>query len=361
MSEKPSPDFPLFPHRNGQWAKKIGGRLKYFGPWSDPEAALARFLEQTQAPTVFTVTAACELFLDAKSQAVALGEISERTFKEYVASCKRFVGVIGRNTPVSDLGPRTFETFQIERSQVLGVVAIGNEITRIRSVFRWLHQAQHVREPINFGPDFKKPGARVLRRHRRQQGKKLFDQDQIHRLLGEAGLQMRAMILLGINCGFGNTDCATLPLDALDLDGGWIDFPRPKTEVDRLCPLWPETADALRTWVARRPKPRPEAEGRVFVTGAGRPWDHSSNPVAKRFRFLLIWAEIPKGGFYWLRHTFETVGGGSKDQVAVNAIMGHVDSSMAAVYREEIEQDRLRAVTDHVRAWLFREAAETVE
>ena len=34
-------------------------------------------------------------------------------------------------------------------------------------------------------------------------------------------------------------------------------------------------------------------------------------------------------GYYTLRHKFETVAGESKDQVAVNAIMGHVDNSMA--------------------------------
>jgi integrase len=56
--------------------------------------------------------------------------------------------------------------------------------------------------------------------------------------------------------------------------------------------------------------------------------------------------------FYALRHTFETIGGDSRDQVAVDAIMGHSRDDMASVYRERIGDDRLRAVVEHVRVWL---------
>jgi len=56
------------------------------------------------------------------------------------------------------------------------------------------------------------------------------------------------MILLGINCGLGNGDCGNLPLRALDLGHGWVDFPRPKTGIPRRGPLRPETVEAQRGW-----------------------------------------------------------------------------------------------------------------
>jgi hypothetical protein len=33
---KPRPDFALFAHATGSWAKKVNGKLLYFGPWNDP-------------------------------------------------------------------------------------------------------------------------------------------------------------------------------------------------------------------------------------------------------------------------------------------------------------------------------------
>src|SRR6185437_4883774 len=77
------------------------------------------------------------------------------------------------------------------------------------------------------------------------------------------------MILLAVNCGFGNNDCGTLPMSSVDLETGWVDFPRPKTAIHRRCWLWPETIAAIKA----RPKPKDrEHSGLVFLTRRGASW-----------------------------------------------------------------------------------------
>ena len=66
-------------------------------------------------------------------------------------------------------------------------------------------------------------------------------------------------------------------------------------------------------------------------------------------------------GFYALRHTFRTVADRTKDQPAIDHIMGHARDDMASLYRERIEDDRLKAVVNVVRMWLWPAATEIVQ
>jgi len=190
----------------------------------------------------------------------------------------------------------------------------------------------------------------------------MLEAADVKKIIDAAKPQMRAMTLLGINAGFGQTDLATLPVAAVNLDTGWMDFPRPKTGIQRRVPLWPETVAALRAISEHRPTPLDEDDaGLVFLTSHGRRWvrlNEKGSPndeIGKAFAKLLTHLSLKRPGlsFYALRHTFETIGGEARDQVAVNSIMGHADESMAAVYRERISDERLLAVTNHIRQWLF--------
>jgi integrase len=168
---------------------------------------------------------------------------------------------------------------------------------------------------------------------------------------------LRAMVLLGVNAGYGNADCGTLPRSALDLTGGWVNYFRPKTGITRRCPLWPETVAAIREALAARPEPKGDTDADlVYVTVRGGSWHKATddNPISKETRKLLDALGI--GGnknFYALRHVFETIVGEAKDQIAVDQVMGHAKDDMASTYRERVGDDRLRAVAEHVRGWLF--------
>ena len=370
--KKPHKDFPLFPHATGRWAKKIRGKFHYFGKWDDPQAALNLWLEQKDDLLAgrrprnksdgLTVADLCNRFLTSKKRLLENEEIGSRTFRLYLTACKRIVDAFGRTWAVEELQAEDFERFRSELTKGRGPVALGNEIRYVRMVFKYAADAGLIDRPVRIGPDFKMPSKRILRQNRVASGPRMLEADQIRATLAATDQTLRAMILLGVNCGLGNTDLSCLPFSALDLDDGWLDYPRPKTGVERRCPLWPETVGALRASIVASPTAKDDADsGLVFITKYGRRWVKTSDAgspddaIGKEFSKLLTRLGMKRRGlnFYALRHTFEAIAGDSKDQVAVNAIMGHVDTSMAATYRERISDERLQAVVDIVRAWLW--------
>jgi integrase len=372
---KPYPEFPLTAHPAGYWCKKIRGKIHYFGPWSDPDGALKKYLEQKDDlhagkkpradPEGTTVKDVCNAFLNHKQALVGSGELTERMWGEYKEACDLLVSSAGKTRLVTDLAPDDFATLRRKMAKRWGPVRLGNVIGRIRSVLKYAHDAGLVATPVRFGPGFVRPSKKVLRQHRAQQGPKLFTADEIRRMIDAADVQIKAMLLLGINAGYGPADCAKLPLTALDLERGWLDYPRPKTGIPRRCPLWPETVAAIGVALANRPEPKdPQGAGLVFLAARGRSWhkERGGSHVARKVGNLLRKVGINgrKGlGFYTLRHVFRTVADESKDQPAVDFIMGHEVPHMSAVYRETISDARLKAVTDHVHAWLFPPQAPT--
>jgi integrase len=377
--DKPYAEFPLFPHATKRWAKKIRGKLVYFGPWADPQAALDRFLQQKddlfagRVPRVqgdgLTIADLSNRFLTTKRHALTAGELSMASWKDYHATCERLVEAFGKARLVEDLRPEDFEKLRAGFAKTWGPVRLGNEVNRVRVVFTYGFKNGLIEKPILFGEAFKRPNKKTLRKERAKKGPRMFEDAELRKLLTEAKQPLKTMILLGINCGYGNADVGGLTLNHLDLDTGWATYPRPKTAIDRRCPLWPETIKALREWLAARPKPaKPVCAGLVFLTHKGDSWakegyidadgkprNASDNPVSKESAKLLKRLDINGNrNFYCIRHTFLTVAEEqSRDFPAVRFIMGHADSSISDHYRERIGDDRLRAVAEAVRSWVF--------
>lgn len=358
---------PLFWHAAGGWAKKIRGKLHYFGRVSHADALAVYEQEKNdlhagrapraeQAAEQLTVRLLCAKFLAWKLHLKDAGELSPHTLSKYSDACKLLMNVLGRGRLVSDLRPDDFEKLRKRMARTWGPVRIGNFVNAIRTVFNY-GVKNGLMAPIVYGEGFRRPSKKTLREHRQSKGLKMFEAAELRGMLDKARQPLRAMLLLGINCGFGNSDVGNLPQSALDLAGGWVTYPRPKTAIERRIPLWPETVEALREWSCERPEARkPEHAGLVFITAKGGCWARQEldSPVSKETAKLLKACGLNgHRGFYCLRHTFQTIGDNAGDFIAVRKIMGHATDDIGDVYRERVPDDRLQRVTDHVRGWLF--------
>jgi integrase len=363
--------FPLWWHPRGGWTKKIRQRLHYFG--QDRDAALAEYvrtradLEAGRVPRPkldggITVADLCNQFLTAKRLKVDAGELSGRQWSEYHAICDRLCSQFGKERIVADLRPEDFGELRAEAAERLGVFALAKFVQMVRTVFIFAFERGLIDVPMRYADSFDKPPRRAARLAREDAGSKMIDAATAWKLIDAADVQLKAMILLGLNCGYGNGDCATLNRSMLTDRPGWLAYRRNKTGIARRCPLWPETMKALEAVRKVRPEPIDKADAdAVFLTRQGRRYvrfDETTDVRRDSIRDAILrtakraGVELP-GGFYLFRHVHRTVADGAKDRTACDLIMGHHDPSQAATYLEGVDDSRLEAVANHVRAWLL--------
>jgi integrase len=372
--KKPRPEFPLYPHRNGQWAKKIRGKLYYFGSWNAPDAALAKYLDERddlqagrvprRSPDAVTTGDLVNLWLEQADHRREAGDITARTFNDYRNIGALIVQELGRNIPAEQIQPSDFAGLRNRVAVRYAPSGLNKTITVVRMIFRWGWESGLLSVLVKHGPNFKGASKRQMRERRNAAVKRLFSAEEFRIILDNCSPVMRAIVLLAINCGLGNSDLAAMREE--HLEGEWLNYPRTKTAIPRRIRLWPETLDAIN--YARTVRPEPIADGDadiLFLTINGGRWTwhergSTNDEIAKQFAKLLkrLGLYEKRRTFYALRHTLQTIGDEVRDPVAVMAVMGHADNSMSAVYREHVGDDRLQAVTDHVRAWLFDEPME---
>lgn len=372
---KPRADFPLFPHGSGRWCKKVRGKFFYFGKVADDpkgEAALELWLSQRDeilagrkprpADGKVSLRHICNIFLTYKEKLVEAGEIKQTTWDDYYRTAARMIRVLGGSTAAVHLDAEDFGRLREDIAADWGPVRLGNEIQRVRSFFRYGYESGLLAVPVRFGPGFKKPTAKTLRLARAARGPLMFSPAELRSILEAAPVAIRPMAYLGLNGGLGASDCALLPVEAIDLAGGWLDYPRVKTGVPRRVCLWGETAAALKEWLAVRPEPKnPDHARLAFITPRGLSYAGAGKQthwrVSGEFAKVLKTAGLqrPGRGFYTLRRVFQTVGEACGDFSAVAAIMGRVprQNDMGSIYRQAVGDDRLRAVVDYVHDWLF--------
>ena len=352
-----SDKFPLTLHPTGQFCKKIKGKLYYFG--NDKKVALQRYLEQAaylhsgkrakpNFPNNLSLKTLCNLYLDHQESRAVIGEIKLRHVYDQTSLLRDFVRFIGPSRMVSIISTIDLQNYRqklIKTSKAPNTV--NNRIAAVKAMYNWAFD----NEIVDNIPNLKA----IKKITNPKKEKPTFSAPQIHKLFGSADIQMKAMIWLGLNCGFGCTDCAELQWKNLDLENGRVCFPRGKTGISRDLPLWPETAQALRKV--------PQLGELVFYTARGNPWVRAiqsvgrdgkekytkEDAVSKQFSKLMKKARIrsEKGvGFYTLRRTAATLAAESGDPFALQKLLGHTDVKMASTYVQNISKQTDRVVNN---------------
>jgi hypothetical protein len=251
---KPWPDFPLTVHPNGQYSKKIRGRVHYFGPQSaGPDAAVALYHKQKDflyaglaVPVEGeTVADLLNVFIGRKEQAVEQGELSQVSLDEYVCTTDVMAATLGRTRSLNGITPndllRLRKALQQGKTKVLGVAAFKRRLTLARIVCKFSNE--EFGTSIRYQTPLAAPPKKLLRERRAAVGERLFSAKELRDLIAKTDPHMKAVIYLGINAALGPADCVALTTDKIA--DGFVNFPRPKTGVLRRCPLWKETQEAI--------------------------------------------------------------------------------------------------------------------
>lgn len=355
----------LWQHKSsGHWCKTIKGKRHHFG--KDKDAALEEWYRVKDALLAgrarpakggFELADACNYLLTRKRQKVEAGELSHVHWEDIKTMCEYVIDHWGRHRTLESIGPDDFGELRAKMMKRWAPGGMKQRMHNIKLIFNFAWKNGKLREQVRWGDQFSVPSQKVVRKAAEKRGPKLFTAEEIRTLLDRATPHMRAFILLGVNCGMGNKDIAML--ERRHIQDGWMTKPREKNGTPRRAKLWPETIAAIEEARANQPTTKGEWKDLLFLSPYRNPWSDPNSrncSMSNIFRRLAQEAEVWKRNaktFYALRHVFATVAGESRDQVAVDYVMGHCDGSIASVYRESVSDERLEAVSSVVHDWLF--------
>lgn len=359
-----NPDFPLSYHKaSKQFYKTYKGVRYYFG--GDPAEAKQRFDEEwsfivrglpVPDHVGMTVGELVNEWLDDRLKDADKGKIEMGTWNKYARWGAFSIQKLGRHIAVEALKPADFIALHkaiMEKTD--GSPAVGRDaIVVARMPWKWGVDNGKI-EHVALGSRFKGPPKSEMRIRRFERGRQTYTPAEIHKMLSTALPYMRAAILLGINGGYTQAEIVNMKSAWVDLDAGIIDHLRSKTAMLRRVTLWPETIEAIKAMPSGNRKA--SAKDLVFAAKDGGAYvDSATNAIAQAFRRLMVKhkVKLEQSGFGKLRATHRTVADGANDANASKLIMGHaLGQGVEEHYIRSIDDDRLRAVTDHVRAWLF--------
>jgi integrase len=351
-----SDKFPLTLHPTGQYCKKIKGKTYYFG--SDKKDALQRYLDQAtylhgcqnnlQRPTddSMTLKQLCDMYLTYQYSKLQADDLTAKHHNDQISSLDKLMAFLGPNRKIKSISTLDLQNYKRKLQKSYGSVCRLNlHISIMKALFHWARKNDILANIPNIDA--------VSRGKIIHQERFTFNSEQITILLSVADVKMRAMIWLGLNCGFGCTDCSELKWSDLDIINARVKLPRRKTGILRDLPLWPETVESL--------EKIPRTGKLVFYTSRGNPYIQTLlkpdgngngkyttlNTITTKFSRLIKKSgfDVSKGtGFYTLRRTAATLAARSGDPFAVQRLLGHADLQMATRYVQDVSKQTDRVI-----------------
>jgi integrase len=351
-----SDKFPLTLHPTGQYCKKIKGKIYYFG--SDKKQALERYLDQATylhggrnliqkgLNGNMALKELCDVYLQYQHSKVLANNLTARHHNDQINSLNKLMAFLGPGRRIKNISTLDLQNYKRRLQKHYGSVCRLNlHISIMKALFHWARKNDVLENIPNIDA--------ISRGKIIHQERFTFNSEQIAKLLSVADVKMRAMIWLGLNCGFGCTDCAEIKWADLDLVNSRVRLPRRKTGISRDLPLWPETVEAI--------EKIPKTGKFVFYTSRGNPYIQTLvkpdgngngkyttlNTITTKFSRLIKKSglDVPKGtGFYTLRRTAATIAARSGDPFAVQRLLGHADLQMATRYVQDVSKQTDRVI-----------------
>ncbi|TKJ32672.1 MAG: hypothetical protein CEE38_22770 [Planctomycetes bacterium B3_Pla] len=351
-----SDKFPLTLHPTGQYCKKIRGKIRYFG--TDKKQALESYLAQATflhgtrslmhkaSNDKMTLMQLVGLYLQYQHARMLADNLTPRHYNEQTDSLNRLMAFLGQGYRIESISTLDLQSYKSKlQSHYASVDRLNLNIGIMKAMFHWARRNDILESIPNIDAISK---SKVVHKEMYT-----FNSQQINKLLSAADIKMKAMIWLGLNCGFGCTDCGKLQWTDLDFKDRRVKLARNKTGVERNFPLWSETMQAL--------KELPRSGPFVFYTSKGHLWIRTVaktnddgerkyifvNRITPTFSRLMKKVRIhaPRGtGFYSLRRTAATMAARSGDPFAVQRLLGHVDLTMATRYVQDLSEQTDRVI-----------------
>jgi integrase len=135
---------------------------------------------------------------------------------------------LDQNIDVNNISTLDLQNYnrRIQKSRV-SVCRLNLHISIMKALFHWARKNDILENIPNIDA--------VSRGKIVHQEKCTFDTEQVNKLLSFADIKMRAMIWLGLNCGFGCTDCAQLKWIDLDIVSARVKLTRKKRGFQGSC------------------------------------------------------------------------------------------------------------------------------